>query len=124
MLEKGDFVHYKIMVDDVDGKPTNEILHEGEGQITGFYHNGNLKIDGLNVIARPGECEKIKAKVRGNWIVQCDITCPKCLHEHDLMDMDEWYELSKPGETKDFSDPVEYKCEACGFEMELTGTDY
>jgi hypothetical protein len=124
-LEKGDFVKYKIMASDEDGKPTNEILEDGEAQILDIQKNGNLMLsNGSGLIALPEECQKIKPKVRGNWNVSCDIECPKCGHDNDLMDIDEWYLLSKPGENKEFNKPEEFSCKKCGFEMLIEGTDY
>lgn len=124
-LEKGDFVKYRIMADDEHGNPTNEILEEGEAQILDIYSKGTLVLDTESGLAAwPHECEKIKPKVRGNWVVHCDIECPKCGHDNDLMDVDEWYLLSKPGENKEFDKPEEFKCQKCGFEMLIEGTDY
>lgn len=124
-LEKGDFVKYKIMADDENGNPTNEVLEEGEAQILSVQRNGSFVLsNGSGLIALPNEVEKIKPKVRGNWSVSCDIECPKCGHDNDLMDIDEWHLLSKPAENKDFDKPEEFQCEKCGFEMLIEGTDY
>lgn len=124
-LEKGDFVKYRIMVDDDNGNPTNEILEEGEAQILDVYSKGTLKLDTESGLAAwPNECEKIKPKVRGNWVVHCDIECPKCGHDNDLMDEDEWWVISNPGESKDLDNPEVFTCRKCKFEMLLTGTDY
>lgn len=124
-LEKGDFVKYKIMADDENGNPTNEVLDEGEAQILSVQRNGSFVLNNATgLIALPNEVEPIKPKVRGNWNVSCDIECPKCGHDNDLMDIDEWYILSRPAENKDFDKPEEFKCEKCGFEMLIEGTDY
>lgn len=124
-IQKGDFVKYKIHADDDTGNSTNEILDEGEGQILGIESNGNLRLDNeTGLLALPEECEKIKPKVRGNWVVHCDIECPKCGHDNDLMDEDEWWDISQIGENKELEKPEEITCRKCGFEMLLTGTDY
>lgn len=124
-LEKGDFVKYRIMADDEDGNPTDKVLEEGEAQILDIQRNGSLVLsNGSGLIALPNEVEKIKPKVRGNWVVSCDIECPKCGHDNDLMDEDEWYLLSQPGENKDFDKPEEFECKKCGFEMLIEGTGY
>lgn len=123
-LEKGDFVKYRIMADNEDGNSTGNVLEEGEAQILSIQKNGSFVLSDTELIALPGECEKIKPKVRGNWVVHCDIECPKCGHDNDLMDIDEWYLLSKPGENKEFDKPEEFKCQKCGFEMLIEGTDY
>ncbi len=68
--------------------------------------------------------ENIDPNVRGNWVVHCDIECPKCGHDNDLMDEDEWWVISNIGENKDLSTPEKLTCKKCKFEMLLTGTDY
>lgn len=68
--------------------------------------------------------EKGDLEVRGNWVVSCNIECPKCGHDNDLMDEDEWWAISHIGETKDLQFSVEITCKKCKFEMLLTGTDY
>lgn len=68
--------------------------------------------------------EDINPEVRGNWVVRCDIECPKCLHDNDLMDQDEWWVISGIGQNIDLDAPEKIKCKGCGFEMILTGTDY
>lgn len=124
-VEKGDFVKYKIMADGEDGKPTDEILEEGEAQILEIQRNGSFILSNESgLIAQPGECEKIKPSVRGNWVVSCDIECPKCGYDNDLMDLDEWWAISKMGENKDLTAPEQITCKKCKFEMLLTGTDY
>lgn len=124
-FEKGDFVKYKIMADDENGNTTDEVLEEGEAQIMDVQINGSLVLNnGSGLIALPEECEKITPKVRGNWNLSCDIECPRCGHDNDLMDVDEWYLLSMPGENKEFDRPEEFRCEKCGFEMLIEGTDY
>jgi hypothetical protein len=122
-LEKGDFVKYRIMACDENGNRTNELLEEGEAQILEI--DGTITLDNASgLIALPEECEKIKPKVRGNWVVSCDIECPKCGHDNDLMDIDEWWSISNIGENKELSSPENFKCNKCGFEMLITGTDY
>lgn len=66
----------------------------------------------------------VKPEVRGNWVVSCDIECPKCGHYNDLMDIDEWWTISNIGENKDLDKPEEFKCSKCGFDMLIEGTDY
>lgn len=123
-LEKGDFVKYRIMADDENGKATDDVLEEGEAQILDIQRNGSFILSDTELIALPEECEKIKPKVRGNWVVSCDIECPKCGHTNELMDEDEWWAISNIGENKDLDKPESISCKKCKFEMLLTGTDY
>lgn len=123
-FEKGDFIRYKIHAVDEKGNDINEILAEGESQILDIQRNGNLILSNTDLIALPEECEKIKPKVRGNWRVHCDIECPKCGKDNDLMDEDEWWTISEIGENKELEKLEEIRCRKCGFEMLLEGTDY
>ena len=124
-FEKWDFVKFKIFAADEDGSRTDEVLDEGEAQIVEITVNGSLILDNATgLIALAEECEKIRPKVKGRWEISCDIECPKCGHNNDFMDIDEWFTMSQPGETKTFSKSEEFSCRKCGFQMLIEGVEY
>jgi hypothetical protein len=123
MIEKGDFVKYKIIDEPPDGD--GSVIEEGEAQVLRIQSNGYFVIDSPSgLIAKPSECEKVMPKVEGNWRVSCDIECPKCGHYNDLMDLDEWWYIAQICENKTLKTPEEITCKKCKFEMLLTGTYY
>jgi transcription elongation factor Elf1 len=68
--------------------------------------------------------EEIKP-VRVQWSISADIECPHCNHDNDFMDVDEWYNFTKPGENVEkFHYDVGFTCEECGKEFKINGADY
>lgn len=63
---------------------------------------------------------------RINWQVEAKVECPKCMHDNDFMEVDEWWCFSQIGETKDFNENmcVDITCSGCGEKIKVTGSDY
>jgi hypothetical protein len=70
-FKAGDVVKYKIHVDDSFGKPTDEIIEEGEAEIIKVQRSGGLILNNNSgLIALPEECELVKPI---KWHIKMDL---------------------------------------------------
>jgi predicted nucleic-acid-binding Zn-ribbon protein len=67
---------------------------------------------------------KVEARVR--WSMSADIECPKCGHDNDFTDEDDYHEMCEPFANEDFSEREEFTvtCKNCKTEITVTGSDY